>query len=359
MITNRGKYVPSKELRLSAMYPVALGYKGYGSFGFHVMVEDPMQFSRLYATASYTPSESLKEAERFHFNIEYRNVSSYIRYWHNDADFYDLFGPTERSRKGDAVMAGYKWPLTYDPPIQMNLSADVAYFTGLDTLPGNQNVKASADTFSSAALKLDYTDTDKSLGAVDHEKGYRWQLKAGTEYADNEFFPHLEGGFDFGFPIGADHTSIWLYSSAGIAGGDADNPLTPFYFGGFKNNYVDDKEVKRYREAETFPGFEIDELSARTFAKSVAELNLPPIRFEDVGTPSLYLGSIRTAVFASILWTDPGLKPERTVGNVGAQLDFNFTLAHRLPMTLSLGYAVGIEDGEKRNDEVLISLKIM
>ncbi len=359
LITNRGKYVPSDEMKLAAMYPVVQGYKGYGSFGMHVMIEDPMQFSRLHATASYTPSESLKEAERFHFKVEYETINYHVRYWHNDADFYDLFGPTERSRKGDAVMAGYKWPLVYDPPQQMNLAADVAYFTGLDTLPGNQNVAATSDTIASAALKLDFTDTDKSLGAVDHEKGYRWQVNADVDYSGDKLFPHLYGGFDFGFPISDDHSSVWLYSSAGVSGGPRNQALTPFYFGGFKNNYVDDKEVKRYREISSLPGFEIDEVAARSFIKAIAELNLRPIRFEDVGTPSLYLGSVRPALFGGVLHANPGASDERTVGTIGAQLDFNFTLAHRLPMTLSLGYAAAIEDGEKRNDEWLISLKIM
>jgi hypothetical protein len=359
LITNRGKYIPSEEMKIGAAYPIVQGYKGYGTFGWHLMIEDAMQFAKLYATASYSPTESLKEAERFHFNIEYRTINAYIRYWHNDADFYDLFGPTERSRKGDAILAGYKWPLIYDPPIQMNLAADLAFHTGLDTLPGNQNVPASADTIYSADFKLDYTDTDKSLGAVDHEKGYRWEIAWGSDFADRQFFPKARLGFDFGFPIGWEHSSLWLYSSAGLSGGDALNPLTPFYFGGFKNNYLDDKEVKRYREYHTMPGFEIDEIAARSFAKSVAEWNLPPIRFEDVGTPSLYLGSIRSALFAGILQADPGLDTERTLGNAGAQLDFNFTLAHRLPMTFSVGYAAGIEDWTKQDEEWLISLKIM
>jgi hypothetical protein len=220
-------------------------------------------------------------------------------------------------------------------------------------------VQATSNTIASANLKLDFTSTDKSLGAVDQEKGYRWQVTAGSDYSQGEAFPHLEGGFDIGTPITDNHMSVWLYSSAGIAGGRRTRALTPFYFGGFKNNYVDDKEVKRYRETDTMPGFEIDEIAARRFAKSVAELNLPPIRFEDVGTPSLYLGSIRPALFAGLLWANPGATDERTVGSVGSQIDFNFTLAHRLPMTLSLGYAAGFEDGEKRRDEVLVSLKIM
>jgi hypothetical protein len=359
LITNRGKYIPSKEMKIGAAYPVVQGYKGYGSFGWHLMIEDAMQFAKLYTTVSYTPGESLKESERLSVDIEYRTVNGYIRYWHNNADFYDLFGPTERSRKGDAILMGYKWPLIYDPPIQMNFSGDVAYYTGLDTLPGNQNVPATSSEIASLAFKLDYTDIEKSLGAVDHEKGYRWELAWDTDFADSEFFPHVRAGFDFGFPVGWQHSSLWFYSSAGLSGGDAFNSLTPFYFGGFKNNYLDDKEVKRYREYHTMPGFEIDEISARHFVKSVAEWNLPPIRFEDVGTPSIYLGSIRSALFAGILHGDPGLDTERTVGNAGVQIDLNFTLAHRLPMTFSVGYAAGIEDWTKTDEEWLISLKIM
>jgi hypothetical protein len=358
-IIRRGKYVPSQEMEVGATYPVVQGYKGYGTFGWHLMVEDRLQFAKLYVTASYSPTESLKEAERFHLNVEYRTINGYIRYWHNDADFYDLFGPTERSRKGDAILAGYRWPLIYDPPVEMNFHADIGYFIGLDTLPGNQNVQPTASEIGTFEFKMDYKDTDKSLGAVDHEKGYRWELAFGSELADGAFFPRGRLGVDFGFPIGWAHSSLWLYSSVGATGGDANNPLTPYYFGGFKNNYVDDKEVKRYREYDTLPGFEIDEVAARNFAKSVLEWNLPPVRFEDVGTPSLYLGSIRPALFGSVLFADMGLASERTAGNAGAQIDFNFTLAHRLPMTLSVGYAAGIEDWSKRDEEWLISLKIM
>lgn len=358
-VVGRGKYVPSDEIKIGATYPIAQGYKGYGTFGWHLMLEDTLQFAKLYVTASYTPTNALKEAERFHLNIEYRTVNGYLRYWRNDADFYDLFGPTERSRKGDAFLAGYRWPLIYDPPIEMNFQADIGYFIGLDTLPGNQNVQPTSAEIGTFEFKMNYKDTDKSLGAVDHEKGYRWEAAWGSEFADSQFFPRGRIGFDFGFPIGWAHSSLWLYSSAGITGGDANNPLTPYYFGGFKNNYVDDKEVKRYREYDTLPGFEIDEVAARNFAKSVVEWNLPPVRFEDVGTPTIYLGSIRPAVFASVLFADMDLATERTVGNAGVQVDLNFTLAHRLPMTFSVGYAAGIEDWAKRDETWLISLKIM
>jgi hypothetical protein len=49
----------------------------------------------------------------------------------------------------------------------------------------------------------------------------------------------------------------------------------------------------------------------------------------------------------------------RSLQTIGIQTDWNFTVAHRLPMVLSLGYAEGFEDGERHGSEVLVSLKIM
>ena len=71
-----------------------------------------------------------------------------------------------------------------------------------------------------------------------------------------------------------------------------------WYFGAYGNNYVDDEEIKRYREFYSFPGFEIDQLSAQTFAKSTLEWNLPPLRFAHAGIPSFFLSYIRPALFA-------------------------------------------------------------
>jgi hypothetical protein len=309
---------------------------------------------------SYSPSEALRPKERWHADIEFRTIDWSIRYWHNDGDFYDLFGPTERSRKGDAFLGQYKHALIYDPPRQLDVVANAAYYIGLDQLPGNQNVPASAKNILATSVGLHFTDTTKSQGAVDHESGYQWDLVAGNDYAKDESHVQLRGGFNAGVPLDWDHSSVWLYSAAGVAAGDRFDPLTYFYFGGFKNNYVDDKATKRYREFDTFPGFEIDEISARHFVRLMGEFNVPPLRFEDVGTPTFYLQSLRPAVFAGALWVDPDIgQRERMLGTVGAQIDLNFTLAHRLPMTLSIGYAAGIESRAFHSDEWMISLKIM
>ena len=69
-----------------------------------------------------------------------------------------------------------------------------------------------------------------------------------------------------------------------------------------------------------------------------------------------------------MLEAQPAAGPARTLGTVGGQVDFNFTLALRLPMTFSLGYAHGFEMnsapppfgvGRRPHGEVMASLKIL
>ncbi len=360
MITKRGKYIPLHEMKLGAMYPVVEGYKGQPSFGWHWIFEDPMQFNQLTTTVSYSVGGSLPEAQRWHADVDFHTLKWRLRYWHNDAAFYDLFGPTEKARKGDAFIVGYHQSMIYDPPRQLDFDVQTAVYRGLDTLPGAQNVSTGLDSdIVATKLELKYTNTTKSLGAVDHESGIEWNLNAESDYAENRIFPSLRAGLDFGRPIGGNHSSIWLYNAVGVAGGNRFNPLSSFYFGAFGNNYVDDGEVKRYRDYDSFPGFDIDEINARRFFKSVAEWNLPPLRFAEMGIPSLYLSSARPALFAGVLAVKPGIGPTRTLETAGGQVDWNFTVALRLPMVFSVGYAMGFEHGRRQNSEVLVSLKIL
>jgi hypothetical protein len=54
------------------------------------------------------------------------------------------------------------------------------------------------------------------------------------------------------------------------------------------------------------------------------------------------------------------LSDEQTeLANIGAQLDFQFTALSRLPMLLSVGYAVTYEQGLPSRDEAMVSLSIM
>ncbi|MGA0072017.1 MAG: hypothetical protein ACO3K0_05195 [Steroidobacteraceae bacterium] len=61
-----------------------------------------------------------------------------------------------------------------------------------------------------------------------------------------------------------------------------------------------------------------------------------------------------------MLVTDPENSAlRRTFYNVGAQMDFEITFLERRALTLSVGYAVGFEEGGEDSDEFMISLKIL
>ncbi|MBS0411327.1 MAG: PD40 domain-containing protein, partial [Proteobacteria bacterium] len=131
MITSQGKYSPRGEMKLADIYPVVEGYKGRVAGGLHVIFEDPMQFDQLTATLSYSPAPGLAADERLHADLKFHTIAWRFEYWHNQAGFYDLFGPTERARKGDAFIVGYKKSFVYDPPRQLDFTAEAGAYLGL------------------------------------------------------------------------------------------------------------------------------------------------------------------------------------------------------------------------------------
>ena len=356
MITARGTYDPFMRMRIDAHYPIVSGYDQKAAFGYYLHLADPLQFRQLSATVAVSPYH-VHGGEAFHADIEYQTPNWKLTYWHNLSDFYDLFGPVLRSRKGDAIIAEYTKPLIYDPPRQLDVFGSAAAYFGLNQLPGAQNIAGPKD-LRSGEVGLKYTNTTKALGGVDHEKGIEGRIAVGTDQAQGNFYPRIYGGLSAGTALPFPNTSAWLYGWAGAVGGPRLNPLAAYYFGAFRNNYVDNRPEKRYREMESFPGFEIDEIAARKFARLTGEVNLPPIRFAEVGTPAFYLSYIRPAVFAGGMATQ---EPQggHHYADVGAQLDLNFTVALRLPMIFSAGAAGGWRDGHYRKTEWLASLKIL
>ena len=63
----------------------------------------------------------------------------------------------------------------------------------------------------------------------------------------------MRGELNYGFPLPLPHSSLWLRGAAGWASGDRKSTVANFYFGGFGNNYVDDKSIKRYRNYDSLP----------------------------------------------------------------------------------------------------------
>ncbi|MBV9190768.1 MAG: hypothetical protein JOZ85_09825, partial [Betaproteobacteria bacterium] len=360
LVTGRGPYVPLKNMGFQSAYPVLQGYKRKIGIGYYAQFDDFLDLGTLGVTAAWTPSTDLPSEERGHIDARYQYLNWHAGMAYNRSDFYDIFGPTIRSRRGFQTNGGYDKPLIYDEPRRLDFKSDIAYYNNLDALPTAQNIAATAEKLVTLEAGLYYTDTRKSRGAVDDEKGIVANTVLYTNFAHDKAIPQLRGQLDFGTQLPLRHSSIWLRNAAGAANGDRSDPYANFFFGGFGNNYVDAHAEKRYREYYSFPGFDINELNGRSFGRTMLEVNLPPAVFESVGTPAFHLAWLRPALFASALVTDPNDSANRQrYNNVGAQADLRFTVLHWYEMTLSFGYAQGLRGTVKAGDEWMVSLKIM
>ena len=370
LIINEESYTGLGNLQLQSIFPVVEGYKDEFALGMSATFSDPIMLDKIDLSVSHSINSDLPSGEDIHAKLEWRHVvtrqtplsgtwTGILR--HNAADFYDLFGPTKRSRKGQSATLMYDKTLIYDNPRQLDLNLGLSHFRNMDQLPRYQNIDVTFDDMTTLSASLSYTHVRKSLGAVDDEKGFKWRVIAAATNVDGDDIPKFFGNFDFGFALPWAHSSVWLRNSAGIAIGDVDDPFANFFFGGFGNNYVDNGDVKRYRHEYALPGFELNEFGGRNFVRSMLEWNLPPVRFRNVGGERFFLSWARPAIFATTLITNSDSSSlQRNISNVGAQVDFRFTVLSRLDMTISVGYAVGFGDNIVGSpDEFMLSLKIL
>jgi hypothetical protein len=378
VISRPASYDTLENVRLQHWYPIVEGYGDDGvAYGLRFDFSDPLGLSGFDLTLSFSDLEPGQEDhERYHAVLDFHHWNWEVRATYNGGDFYDLFGPTIRSRKGYSLGVDWTKTLLYDEPSAWRFRTGLEAWGGLERLPGFQNVASPVEELLTGHVGFEYTNTAKSLGAVEEaEKGIHWELLAEGNVAGEELREEsvrLLHRLDWGFQLPLDHSSLWLRSAVGQGFGEEGNPYAQFFFGGFGNNYVDRLPVKRYREWYAFPGLELNEIPAERFGRLMVEWTLPPIRFRDVGVPGFYLTWARTALFATGLWAEdgvvdgslgsraPGVARDRTLYDAGLQVDLKLVIFSNLDSTLSLGWAVARDDdtGEE-SDEVMVSLKIL
>lgn len=355
-----GDYRPLSSMSLASAIPIVQGYKDYAAAGVRMDFSDPIAVSALDVTASYSPATTLPQDERLH-------VSANLSYWswtlgvaHNSADFYDLFGPTKTSRRGNAFTLGYKKHLIYDPPRTLEGGVGVGYYNNLERLPDYQNVGASFDRFTAVSARLDYRKLRTTIGAVDHEGGHRWRLSLRGSLVNGTVYPQAHTDLDLGFLTPIEHSPVWVRTSAGYAHGGRSEPFANFYFGGFGNNWIDHLDIKRYREYSSFPGVDLNAVGGTNYGRLMFEWILPPVRFESVGVTSAYLRWARLSLFSTGLVTNVDSEAyRRTLADAGAQLDFRLVTFSLMESTFSLGYALAFEKHERPSKEFMISLKLL
>jgi hypothetical protein len=358
LVTRAGLYKPIQNMQLISAYPIVQGYLNTAAVGMRAEFADRLRVVGVNLDASYSPDPNLPANQRAHVSFDAHLWDWKLTGYYNYADFYDLFGPTKLSRKGESLRLAHSQFLIYDTPRTLSLDWSVAGYSDLNALPEYQNVATSVGNLLDANIGLKYSNLERAQGAVDDEQGTAWSIHSRLYYTHGAF-PSLWGNYDRGFLLPR-NSAFWLRASAGKSLGNFNSPFSDFYFGAFGNNYVDHLSIDRFREYYSFPGVGIDALGGRSFGKLLGEYNLPPIRFRELGTTWLYVNWARLTFFSSGLVTDfTSVGSRDYFANVGTQLDLRLVLFTYLNSTLSSGYAAAVDRNGHISTEYMVSLKIL
>ncbi|HBY63031.1 MAG TPA: hypothetical protein DEH78_24685 [Solibacterales bacterium] len=356
--TSAGAYQPLRNMGLISVHPIVQQYKTSPAAGLKFHFGDALMLSNAHLTASFSPDQGLPVKERFHAAFDARYWQWRLSGYFNKADFYDLFGPTKVARRGFGLRLDHTKILLPTGPRKLDWKAGVAGYAGLDRLPEYQNIAATRSRFLLGYTSLNYSRLARTLGAVEDEKGDTWRLDVQL-ISSPKLFPQIWGGYDKGFLTPLRNSSIWIRSSGGRAFGDRQDAFANFYFGGFGNNWIDKGNFSRYREFYAFPGAELNALSARDFAKSMVEWNLPPVRFRSAGFTSVYLNWARLSLFSGVLGANLSDGTARTAyTNAGVQVDIRLVWFTYMKSTLSVGGAAVRDRHGRMSSERMISLKL-
>jgi hypothetical protein len=348
-------------MKLANVYPDVAGFKNTLAAGFRLTVRDPVGFSNLELFLGGSPWSDYAGKQKFHAQAIWDLFNWNFHASWNKTDFYDLFGPTRNSRAG--YSAGFTWGKnkTSKNPLLWNYKLGFSTFGDLEVLPQYQNITTPIRNFQMATASAGVEKLRKTLGAVDHEMGYSLGLEALGILAKGELYPSLVSDNAVGFLVpGIRNTSFWIRNSTGFSLGERTSPLSRFYFGGFRNNYVDWQPAGQYRKPLAFPGVEIDEIEARHYLKNMGELNLKPLRLRNAGLTWLYPVYVKTSLFSTHLLTDfDNREMTRNIFNFGGQVDIQLVLFSYMKSTWSAGYALKTEKGVPDRRQWMFSLKLL
>jgi len=198
LTTGEGSYVASRNMGLESWYPIIEGYKDSVAAGVNFKFSDAILFDTLELSASYSPDNDLPSDERLHLSVDYSHVvasaTPLAGSWHagaryNFADFYDLFGPTKQSLKGNWFYVGFDKTLIYDEPRKLSFRTELNHYTNLDRLPRYQNIDVTFSTLTTLEVDLNYSHIRSSLGNVDDEKGFKWRVIGAADHVNGDTIP--------------------------------------------------------------------------------------------------------------------------------------------------------------------------
>lgn len=359
--SRESEYKVLRKMKLTNAYPDISGYKNTAALGYRINISDPLSLSNINLFLGTSPWSDYESKQKIHAQLDWKYWGWNLLASYNKTDFYDLFGPTRRSRAGYTFGLTYEKKYTLRKPLLYHYQAGIYTYGDLEVLPQYQNVSTPIRDFQAANINGGISKLRKTLGGVDDEQGFSWDADATAIYAGEKIYPSLQSNQSVGFIVPAvRNTSFWIRNSIGQSFGEQGSALSNFYFGGFRNNYVDWQAAEQYRKPLAFPGAEIDEIQARNYIKTMGELNLKPIRLQRVGLNWFYPTYIKTSIFATHLLTNFDEQGDtRNYINAGAQIDIQMVLFSYLKTTWSIGYARMHENTMGNKGQIMLSLKLL
>lgn len=355
------RYRSLKEMKIAGAYPDIAGFKNTVALGYRLNWRDPVGISNINLFLAVSPWSPYGVEQKFHAMLEWNFWSWRLKANYNPTHFYDIFGPTKRSRAGYSIGLGYRRNFSLKSPLKYYVDAAVFTYGMLEVLPGYQEIEAPMRNMQAASISFGVSKLRKTLGGVDDEKGFSWDVSSTTYLAKGKFYPSFMSDQSIGFLVPfIRNTSFWIRNSVGHSLGDRISSLSHFYFGGFGNNYVDWQPSEQYRNVLSFPGAQIDQIPAYNYVKTMGELNLFPIRLKNVGTTWLYPTYIQPSLFGTHLMTDFDRRDKQThIFNFGGQVDIQLVMFSYLKTTWSFGYAKMFLSGERSTNQFLLSVKLL
>lgn len=367
-------YSPFKEMKFQGAFPDISGFvdrKMWNNvtpvLGYHFAFYDPLSLFSINLMLGMSPWSHNDWKNRFHASADIKYYSWKLSAAWNPTSFYDLFGPRRSSRKGYNVCLSYDRSYTLNPPYATEWGFSIAHYGDQDALPLYQDVeiKDGVTSFQTANVYFNFGKSQASMGAITAEQGYSVLVNGYTYLAGGKFFPSLDiaGNVGWLLPVGK-HNSFWLKTCLGQAFGDIGSVFGNSYFGGFRNNYVDNGAVNRYRSLNSMPGARIDQIQAHNYAKFTGEINFCPIRFNNFGALGFYPNYIQFNIFANDLMTDwwgrgkDGANGRANYVSAGAQMNIQLVMFSALKTTLSIGYA-RVWGNNLKQGEFMVSLKLL
>ena len=354
-------YQPLKEIKLQNAFPDISAFKKTLALGYRLHWSDRIGVSRLSLFLGTSAWSTLPDKQKLHAELSASHFFWHLNASLNKTDFYDFFGPFMRSRAGYSLSLGYRRDYARKSPLKSFLSFGVQHYGDLEVLPEFQEINTPVRSFQRAYAEGGVSLLRKSLGAIEYEAGWQWQGRASTYLSGEQWYPALVSEQSYGWLVpGIRNTSFWLRNSLGHAFGENESAFGAFYFGGFRNNYVDWQEPAQYRKYLSFPGAPIDEIKGKTFIKTLGELNLKPIRIREAGTTWFYPTYLRPSFLGMHLAAQAS--PDawyRHIYNAGVQLDLELVLFSYLKTTWSAGYARRFETGRSYGEEWMFSVKLL